>query len=604
MPTDQGEVWSGTPGIDKGVRTFDLIKHTPGGVEHDQQDHAGARAAREEIAVAEAPIVSTPTVGQPGKVPAPRKIGHITVRYDEVDYREDYADRHKMIEEQVEEGLQRIPDEHKGLVEEIIIDDDILNATLPNGSPVFSAKEALEMSATTMAFVMPNVPKIIFNANTEAKTFTDKGKFANWRVGTIIHEVGHKVFEAKVLNRTRAFMNEGRKEEAEAFRARWEGLINKVSPFYDGRKILRGNELESKANERGAGLYRAYLQHGEKFQSAFPEVYTAVKDEWFEGKEYRRGKLKKLEDPAEPPEIYHYTRPDGVVIYTTTAPDVVLKHLPGQHDQLTHAGGGMGGRPEAETVGKPTIAADYESLLRNAVSKLSTEEQRKIQDIREKLKTTQTTKQQYYDEKTGQYTPERQALHEKIAGAMLAEGTTQEQPTVILTGGLPGSGKSSITSQKDIRDFVKIDSDAIKAQFPEYDGWNAALLQNEADDVISRVMVQAVKDRKNILFDGTMKAEPKYGTLVDRFSAFNYKVGIWFAELPMENAMDRVISRWRETGRFVDPTYVATHNGHNKNTMDRIKDEVDFYEVYDSNVPFGEPAKLKERGHATAEAKR
>jgi hypothetical protein len=69
MPTDQGEVWTGTPGIDKMVQLFDLIKHSPHGIskhlpgKHDQAEHSPTGAPAKEKPAA-TPTTDAPTVAE------------------------------------------------------------------------------------------------------------------------------------------------------------------------------------------------------------------------------------------------------------------------------------------------------------------------------------------------------------------------------------------------------------------------------------------------------------------------------------------------------------------------------------------------------------
>ena len=159
-------------------------------------------------------------------------------------------------------------------------------------------------------------------------------------------------------------------------------------------------------------------------------------------------------------------------------------------------------------------------------------------------------------------------------------------------------GKSSSVKREGVASYGKSDSDFIKTHLPEYRGGNAALLQKEADDVISRTISRAVKEKKNILLDTTLKNHDKYDRILGIMSKFNYRRGVVFSEVTPENAMNRVIDRYKSSGRFVDPLYVAFHDALNSDTYRRLRAKVDFYSLYDNNVAKGQPPKLKETSRA------
>lgn len=211
------------------------------------------------------------------------------------------------------------------------------------------------------------------------------------------------------------------------------------------------------------------------------------------------------------------------------------------------------------------------------------------------------------------YTPERQALHDDIvAGALEGKPTVPEgeQPTILLTGGFPGSGKSSMLKHPEykdrIGDFVHVDNDGFKGLLAKADGhdnigWRAQSYHGEGESVAGRVFQSAVAGRKNILYDGTMKSAGKLNKLVDRFKAQGYKVEIAFADLPLSKAMERAVGRFLgkpggERGRFVDPAYVTTHDGKNLRTLASLEDKADSWKRWSTDVPFGALATLSDQG--------
>lgn len=77
------------------------------------------------------------------------------------------------------------------------------------------------------------------------------------------------------------------------------------------------------------------------------------------------------------------------------------------------------------------------------------------------------TKDKYKDPATGKYTPERQALHDKVVEGILAGHKPSAHPTFLVLGGGTASGKSTMFGGKNAVGAV-VDPDQIKAQLPEF----------------------------------------------------------------------------------------------------------------------------------------
>jgi len=217
--------------------------------------------------------------------------------------------------------------------------------------------------------------------------------------------------------------------------------------------------------------------------------------------------------------------------------------------------------------------------------------------LRDRVNAGKQTKELHTE--AGEYTSSRRQRHNRIIEGALHQIPSQAEPSVIYMGGVPGSGKSTIVKMRGFNDFVHIDSDDVKRQLPEYQGWNAALLQDEATDVVSEIISQAEEGRKNILIDCTLKTPEQYIAQIDTFRKLGYKVGVVFADLPPEKAITRAIDRYvnpEGDHRFVDPRYIATHDHKNRRSYEKLKQLADFFEAYDNDVPKGhEPVLLEKR---------
>ena len=215
--------------------------------------------------------------------------------------------------------------------------------------------------------------------------------------------------------------------------------------------------------------------------------------------------------------------------------------------------------------------------------------------VRGKLSKIAHTKDKYYNAKTGKWTKDRALLHEKIARDVVNKGkvATKGDPEFLMTGGYPGSGKSTMLKQAFPgykKKFVHIDSDLVKDLLAQYDGmekvgWRAAAYHRESKAVLNRIFDLARSEKRHILFDGTMKSSGKMLRKIADYKKAGYKMRAAFADLPMEQSMHRAIARYfGDSGRFVDPIYIATHGNLNIATFEELKKLVEFWMHYNTNV--------------------
>jgi predicted ABC-type ATPase len=232
-----------------------------------------------------------------------------------------------------------------------------------------------------------------------------------------------------------------------------------------------------------------------------------------------------------------------------------------------------------------------------------------ISEARQKSLAAGTTRDIHWNSKTRAYKVRRRRIHDKIVKDALKDVSVVakgEQPTVLLTGGYPGSGKSSIMKHpayKNVKgNYVHIDSDKVKALLAEKDGieavtWQAQMYHRESDAILKQIIHKAKGNRQNILYDGTMKNAKKMGKLIKKLKKAGYKVEIAFADLPLEKSMVRAVSRFlgkkgAGKGRFVDPAYVASHGKQNLATFNALKKDADVWRHWNTDVERDELAKL------------
>ena len=195
----------------------------------------------------------------------------------------------------------------------------------------------------------------------------------------------------------------------------------------------------------------------------------------------------------------------------------------------------------------------------------------------------------------GTYTPERQALHTEVlnkvfnekdvAAAMPGPG---EKPRLDVLGGRGGSGKSFLTKPGgpvNAKDALLLDSDRIKGMLPEYQGWNAAMLHEEASHILNQADRRATELGINTIHDGTLKTEKSVAARVDQYRAKGYDVNGYFVHTTPETAADRALGRFMrggETGRYVPPD-VILNNTTNEQSFDHMKSDFAHWQLYDNN---------------------
>ena len=215
------------------------------------------------------------------------------------------------------------------------------------------------------------------------------------------------------------------------------------------------------------------------------------------------------------------------------------------------------------------------------------------------------TKDKYF--KDGKYTEERQALHDQIVDKFLAKASMPEPaeaPMFLISGGLSGSGKSSMlrTAYKKQYDELVIDADEVRKALATADGiaklrTQGPSYQNEVDDVVFRLVTQVRARGLNATYDGTMKTMDKTISLLKSFKEKGYRTEIAFAKVPLEKAMSRAALRYVAEGdRFVDPYFVAGQDGKNLKTLEAAKSIVDRWRVYSTDVPKDTMPLLLEEG--------
>tara|TARA_S200002703_G_scaffold160073_1_gene176549 strand:- start:205 stop:1638 length:1434 start_codon:yes stop_codon:yes gene_type:complete len=202
----------------------------------------------------------------------------------------------------------------------------------------------------------------------------------------------------------------------------------------------------------------------------------------------------------------------------------------------------------------------------------------------------------------GTLTKSRKKLHDDIINEIVNGGKVAKKgkQELLTTGGYPGSGKSTMLNQAFPgwkEKFVHLDADRVKELLAKADGvdlkWRAALYHVESKHVVKMITKRAIQENRHILYDATMKSTDKFIKAIEGYKNAGYKVTGAFADLPIEQAMERAIARFfGSSGRFVDPLYISTHGNQNIATFNALIDNalLDIWTQYSTNVPINTPA--------------
>jgi predicted ABC-type ATPase len=225
------------------------------------------------------------------------------------------------------------------------------------------------------------------------------------------------------------------------------------------------------------------------------------------------------------------------------------------------------------------------------LSALPLEAADRLQSIHDRLANVAQTVDIY--KKNGRYTETRSALHRDIVGKVLSSDRIKEatplddQPSFTILGGRAGSGKSWFKGKVyDPLKAIVLDADDIKAELPEYEGWNAYEVHEESGEIFDLITDIAKSLRLNIVHDATMKTPDKAIRLVEHFKGIGYKVDAFYMYLPRQLAAKRAISRFLGTvaGRYV-PVEVILANTLNETSFDGVRPSTEYWQFRDNNVP-------------------
>ena len=190
-----------------------------------------------------------------------------------------------------------------------------------------------------------------------------------------------------------------------------------------------------------------------------------------------------------------------------------------------------------------------------------------------------------------EFTPERQALHDRIVKESVDGVPSSADPTYVVMGGGPAAGKSTILESGQVslpKNTVEVNADTCKTKLPEWDtaGANrASVTHAESSYLAKRTQAAAFERKQNIVLDGTGDTSAASMTgKIDTARAAGYKVEAHYVTLPTDMAVANALARGQKTGRFVPEEVIRTTHAGVSTTFPQVAGKFDSVTLYDTTV--------------------
>ena len=169
-----------------------------------------------------------------------------------------------------------------------------------------------------------------------------------------------------------------------------------------------------------------------------------------------------------------------------------------------------------------------------------------------------------YQNVDGTWTPERQALHDKIKAKFFYGRTPVKDPVSYIMGGGPASGKSTLVNSGLVdlpENMVLAAGDDIKSLLPEYNGSNAPFVHEESSYLSKEIAKEAANNGYNLLLDGT--GDSGIRALTDKVATMRssgQKVHGIYVTVDIKTAVERSVSRAKATGRYMPESVLRANH--------------------------------------------
>jgi predicted ABC-type ATPase len=195
-----------------------------------------------------------------------------------------------------------------------------------------------------------------------------------------------------------------------------------------------------------------------------------------------------------------------------------------------------------------------------------------------------------------EFTPERQALHDKIVLESVDGVPSSANPTYVVMGGGPAAGKSTILESGEVKlppNTVEVNADIVKTKLPEWETagvtQRASVTHAESSYLAKRTQGAAFERQQNIVLDGTGDTSPKsMNGKIDTARAAGYRVDAHYVTLPTDMAVENALARGKVTGRFVPEEVIRNTHAGVSTTFPEVATKFDSVKLYDT-TKFGAP---------------
>ncbi|MGN0437529.1 MAG: LPD25 domain-containing protein, partial [Lachnospiraceae bacterium] len=198
-------------------------------------------------------------------------------------------------------------------------------------------------------------------------------------------------------------------------------------------------------------------------------------------------------------------------------------------------------------------------------------------------------------------------------GKVIYNGDVEKNSRLDIVIGLPASGKSSAIVNSLSSEFHSkvVDNDEAKKEIPQFNnGWGAGVVHKESQLISELVFRQAIFNHENIVLPKVgSDSEKLLKTSIELAKNEGYTVYLHYVHLDRNKALGRMLNRFIEDGRFLDPALIDKYD--NERQGNRIeqcyeilkasKDLIDGYSKWDNDVIRGERPVLLESHNLTGE---
>lgn len=209
----------------------------------------------------------------------------------------------------------------------------------------------------------------------------------------------------------------------------------------------------------------------------------------------------------------------------------------------------------------------------------------------------QTTEAMWKD-KAGNWDEARAAWHETVAERAVHGKQSSDHPQITIMGGGSASGKSTLGKQivEHAADMVRVDSDELKLEIPEYadlkktDPSNAAMRAHEESSHLAHmILAKSMANKLDIIYDTTSSGKNS-SALVKEAADRGYKVNLIFADVPLSVARERANYRANNPnnragfGRVVPDEVIASSHHKSAENFMKMKEmpEVSSVRLFDT----------------------